>query len=160
LTLTGGSGETCGLTMDGTAYCWGRGGFGELGDGTQQPSTVPIAVKTTSRFTQISAGGDHVCALTAAGDAYCWGVNSSGELGVATSESCNGNATYSLICSTQPVQPVGVPKFIGIAAGATYTCGLVADGSVYCWGGNDRGQLGNGTSVASSMTPVRVKDTP
>jgi alpha-tubulin suppressor-like RCC1 family protein len=159
-TLTGGSAETCGLTMDGTAYCWGRGGFGELGDGTQQPSTVPIAVTTASRFTQISAGGDHVCALTAAGDAYCWGVNSSGELGVATSESCNGNSTYSLICSTQPVQPVGVPKLIGIAAGATYTCGLVADGSVYCWGGNDRGQLGNGTSVVSSMTPVRVKDTP
>ncbi len=159
-TLTGGSAETCGLTMDGTAYCWGRGGFGELGDGVQLPSPVPAAVTTASRFTHISAGGDHVCALTAAGDTYCWGVNSSGELGVATSESCNGNATYSLVCSTKPVQPVGVPKFVGIAAGATYTCGLVADGSVYCWGANDRGQLGNGTSVASSMTPVRVKDTP
>ncbi|MEO6923272.1 MAG: hypothetical protein ABI142_05555 [Bryocella sp.] len=159
-TLTGGTSEICGLTLNGTAYCWGRGGFGALGDGTQQPSYAPIAVTTAVRFTQISAGGEHVCALTAAGDTYCWGVNSSGELGVTTSESCNGNATYSLACSTRPVQPVGAPKFIGIAAGGTYTCGLVADGSVYCWGANDRGQLGNGTSVVSSMTPVRVKDTP
>ncbi|MEO6863827.1 MAG: hypothetical protein ABI229_00100 [Gemmatimonadaceae bacterium] len=158
-TLTGGTSEICGLTPTGTAYCWGRGGFGALGGGVQVPSFVPAAVATLSTFTHISAGGEHVCALTASGDTYCWGVNSSGELGVATTESCNGNATYSLVCSTRPVHVQGVPKFIGIAAGATYTCGLAADGSVYCWGANDRGQLGNDSQVLASMTAVRVKDT-
>ena len=158
-TLAGGSSVMCGLTAAGTAYCWGHGGFGAVGTGLQTNTLTPVRVATLLSFTQIAAGGDHVCALTSAGDAYCWGTNTDGELGSVTAESCSGNATYSLPCSTRPAQVQGVPKFIGIAAGANHTCGLVADGSVYCWGADDRGQLGNGSTVASSIAAVRVKDT-
>jgi len=158
-TMAGGSSVMCGLTPAGTGYCWGHGGFGALGTGLQTNMLAPVQVATLSSFTQIAAGGDHVCALTASGDAYCWGTNTDGELGSATTESCNGNSTYSLPCSTRPVQVQGVPKFVGIAAGANHTCGLVADGSVYCWGAGDRGQLGNGSTVASSLAAVKVKDT-
>ena len=158
-TMAGGSSVMCALTPAGTAYCWGRGGFGALGTGIQVPSNTPVAVATLLTFTQIAAGGEHVCALTSSGDTYCWGTNTDGELGSVTTESCNGNSSYSLPCSTRPIQVLGVPKFVGIAAGSNHTCGLVANGSVYCWGAGDHGELGNGSTIASSITAVRVKDT-
>lgn len=158
-TMAGGSSVMCGLTSAGTAYCSGRGGFGALGTGLQTNTVAPIAVATLLTFSQIAAGGEHVCAITSSGDTYCWGTNVSGELGVATTESCSGSASYSVVCSTLPVHVTGVPKFIDIAAGSNHTCGLVSDGSVYCWGADDHGQLGNGTAGVSSTTAVRVKDT-
>ena len=156
--MSGGASHMCGLTSGGVAYCWGWGGWGQLGTGLQQPSAQPVKVATALTFTKISAGGSHTCAVATSGDAYCWGTNTQGELGVATTESCNGQATYSQPCATKPVQVANVPKFVDIAAGDRHSCGLTASGAVYCWGQNDRGQLGNGSTV-NSTTAVRVKDT-
>lgn len=156
--MAGGALHFCGLTPAGVAYCWGWGGWGQLGTGLQQPLATPTKVQTGLTFTRIAAGGDHTCAVATTGDAYCWGTNTQGELGFVTTESCNGQATYSQPCATTPTLVPNVPKLVDIAVGFRFSCGLTASGAVYCWGAGDQGELGNG-ATANSTKPVRVKDT-
>jgi alpha-tubulin suppressor-like RCC1 family protein len=156
--MSGGLSHMCGLTATGVAYCWGRGGFGELGTGAQIAQEAPTAVASALTFTRISAGGSHACAVATSGDVYCWGTNTNFELGSPTSESCNGNSSYSVTCSTTPIAVAGLPKAVDVAVGAQHSCALAVSGAVYCWGDGTRGQLGQG-STTSSVAPVRVKDT-
>lgn len=146
---------TCGLDTAGAAYCWGYGGTGELGNGTQSiEQTSPVAVDTTggrpTTYAQISTGGDHVCALTSSGVAWCWGGNSDGQLG-------DGSTTSQ----TRPVavtMPAGV-TFTAIDAGLGFTCAVGSDTRGYCWGANTLGELGIGSAATSSTTPVAVVNT-
>ncbi|UCC47618.1 MAG: hypothetical protein JSV41_08965 [Gemmatimonadota bacterium] len=72
---------TCGLTLDGEAYCWGDNWFGQLGDGTGQQSSTPVPVAGNHTFTSLAAGYAHVCAVTTGQAIYCWGLNAVGQLG-------------------------------------------------------------------------------
>jgi alpha-tubulin suppressor-like RCC1 family protein len=83
--LAVGGQHACGLTAEGSAYCWGHGGNGQLGNGAVGHSNIPVLVSLPSgmRFVGITAGHLHTCAWTEAGAVYCWGENSVGELGVA-----------------------------------------------------------------------------
>jgi len=101
----------------------------------------------------------HTCALTADGTAYCWGANQYGQLGYATSTVCGdpGDGNDIEPCSATP-QPVNTTlRFVSLALGIGHTCGLVRTGAVYCWGDNELGQLGNGTTQNSTQ-PQRVID--
>lgn len=157
-TITGGSSHMCGLTPAGIAYCWGTGGFGQLGTGAQAAESVPTRVATLLTFSHIAAGGSHTCAVTMTGDVYCWGSNTDFELGSTTSETCNGNSSYTIVCSTLPVAVSGLPKVMEVAVGQQHSCALTVDGAVYCWGNGERGQLGQGRT-SNSVAPVRMKDT-
>ena len=128
--------HTCGLRADGTAYCWGYNGSGELGNGTTTNSLLPIAVVGDHKFLQIKAGQDYTCGLRTDGAAYCWGSNANRQLG-------DGTTTNSLT----PVPVSGGHKFVQISVRSLHTCGLRTDGAAYCWGGNSHGQLGDGTST-------------
>ena len=105
----------------------------------------PAAAAPEALVQQIAIGGDHGCALTLSGGVKCWGSNANGQVG-------DGSTTNRLA-------PVDVPDLSGgvttIAAGAAHTCVLTRTGSVKCWGLNDNGQLGDGSSTAS-VTPVDV----
>ncbi len=68
-----GQGHACGVTPTGTAYCWGRGFSGQLGDGLAVSHNEPVAVLGGLNFQSVVAGGSHSCGLTTAGAAYCWG---------------------------------------------------------------------------------------
>jgi alpha-tubulin suppressor-like RCC1 family protein len=93
--------HSCGVTTPGDAYCWGWNLRGQLGDGTNTDSNVPVEVSGGLTFQSVSAGGAHSCGVTPAGDAYCWGRNFAGQLGNGAS----GNGTNSNV-------PVGVdPPF-------------------------------------------------
>lgn len=140
--LAAGSAHSCGVTVSGPAYCWGRNTDGQLGTGSNGESAVPVAVTGALEFTAITTGLGHSCGLTTAGDAYCWGLNESGQLGDGTSTS-----------SGAPVLVDGGLSFIQLTAGEHHTCGLAASGTAYCWGRD--GMLGTGT-WSGSATPAAV----
>jgi alpha-tubulin suppressor-like RCC1 family protein len=140
--------HTCGLTTQGSAYCWGWNAYGQLGNGVsglQVYGTTPVAVSGGLTFAIVSAGGQHTCALTIGGAAYCWGWNSLGELG-------SGGTTDN---SPMPVLVSGGLTFAAVSAGAYHTCGLTTASLAYCWGSNDFGELGNGSTIFSPV-PVLV----
>ncbi len=127
--VSAGSNTTCGIAVDGRAYCWGAG---LLGAGTANTlSEVPVAVAGTQLFASISVGNSSVCALTAAGEAYCWGANFGGALGDGTSEN---RLVPTRVASTVRFRSVGVvPEVTGTGLGVG-ACALGEDGAVYCWG--------------------------
>lgn len=147
--LAGGGAHTCALTSAGTAYCWGNNAYGQLGDSSTASRNAPVQVSGGLTFTSIDAGASHTCALTSAGMAYCWGRNNRGQLG-------NGSTTGS----TVPIAVTGGLTFDLVAAGGFsigHTCGLTDFGAAYCWGDNERGQLGTGASDLNAHAfPVLV----
>lgn len=153
--------HTCATTTSGAAYCWGWDADGQLGDGPYDPMVLgyerlaPVSVLGGLTFTGLTTGYWFTCGVTAAGEAWCWGANDAGQLG-------NGSTTgpelcYITPCSHTPVAVAGKHSFSAVSSGNFHTCGLTPSGSIYCWGDNNRGQLGNG-STTSSSTPVRVRN--
>ena len=138
--------HTCALTDTGGAKCWGHNDSGELGDGTTTDSVIPVDVTgLSSGVSAISDGYDHTCALVTAGDLMCWGNNDLGQLGDGTTHS---SATPVTISRTKG-------KLASVSAGYGHTCGVTVSGLVRCWGGNNSGQLGVGTT-ANSLLPADV----
>jgi len=146
---------TCAVSTDGQAACWGWNQHGQLGDGTTTNRNIPVAISTAGTplagkaIRQISGGG-YTCAITTDGQAACWGENSFGRLG-------NGTTTDSM--TPVPVSTAGTPlagKAIQqITTGNDYSCAITTDGQAACWGHNDGGQLGDGTT-SDRTTPVAV----
>jgi len=146
---------TCGITTTGLTECWGINDAGQLGDGTENDRAAPTPV-AGGAYVRVFAGAKndilgHTCALDASGAASCWGVNDAGQLGAASSDQCHFGAGQP--CSLTPIAVAGGLTFTTLAIGDEHTCGMVADGHVYCWGANDQGQLGNGTTVPAD-SPV------
>jgi alpha-tubulin suppressor-like RCC1 family protein len=132
--LAAGRNHTCVLLEDGAVKCWGTNFLGQLGapGGAVSPSS-PVAVYGISGATTIAAGFFHTCAILRDHSVRCWGANIAGQLGTRT-EHPNG--------SVVPVPVAGDPRAIAIAAAGVYTCALLEDRAVACWGGNDFNQLG------------------
>jgi alpha-tubulin suppressor-like RCC1 family protein len=148
--LAAGGHHTCAFDAVGVV-CWGSNSSGQLGqpafgfNGHGYPLRASVAVTLVS----LVAGGEHTCGLTAAGAAYCWGSNSHGQLGNGTIGGANSVAAAV----------GGGLTFVVLSAGGSHTCGVTPDGSVYCWGANASGQLGDGTLIDRSV-PTRVAESP
>lgn len=139
--VAAGGNFVCGISVAGTAECWGAGESGQLGNGSIESTKVPVGdVLGISAATAIAAGARHACAIVAGGAVKCWGSGSHGELG-------NGAAANSSV----PVDVQGVTGATAIAAGAEHSCAMVAGGAIKCWGAGGWGQLGNGTGADSSV---------
>jgi alpha-tubulin suppressor-like RCC1 family protein len=137
-------------TPAGTALAWGFNVSGQLGNGTTAGSRVPMPVSLPAgtTITAVAGGGLHALALTSTGTVLAWGNNAEGQLG-------NGTTTGSPV----PV-PVSLPagtRITAIAAAGWSSLALTSTGTVLAWGLNNDGQLGNGTTVGSSATPVAVR---
>jgi alpha-tubulin suppressor-like RCC1 family protein len=153
--ITTGYDDTCALDSSGAAYCWGYDYYGELGDGTTANSSVPVAVDmggvlAGKTLNQISAGHVITCALDTGGAAYCWGYDNEGELG-------NGGTVAASVPVAVDTSGVLAGKTLTqISTGYEFTCALDSVGAAYCWGDNNTGQLGNGTTTSTSGLPVAV----
>jgi alpha-tubulin suppressor-like RCC1 family protein len=155
--VAAGHNHTCVLKTNGAVYCWGENDHGQLGDNTDTKKHIPVQVKGVegkdylTNVIQVAAGGHHTCALKTDGTIYCWGDNYYGQLG----DNTNTNR-YT------PVQVKGVggegylTDITQISAGGANTCALKTDRTVYCWGLNDFGQLGDNANT-NRYTPVQVK---
>lgn len=140
--LYAGNYTACAITSSGEVKCWGGG---PLGNGTPRSSSLPIEIPDLHGATALAGGDGHMCAITSSGGVKCWGANWQGQLGDGTADD-----------SYTPVDVVGLGSgVIRIAGGDNHTCVLTGGGGVKCWGANDMGQLGDGTTT-SSNTPVDV----
>ncbi|NLT50021.1 MAG: T9SS type A sorting domain-containing protein [Ignavibacteria bacterium] len=142
---------------DGTVYTWGSNYYGQLGNGTSGSGTnsnVPVAVDTSGvlsgkTITAVAAGIYRSIALASDGTVYTWGWNNSGQLG-------NGNNTASNVPIAVDISGVLSGKTIkAVASGEYHSIALASDGTVYTWGSNYYGQLGNGNNEDSNV-PVAV----
>lgn len=138
------------LAADGKVWTWGSNLFGQLGNGTVGRASAPAAVPGITNATSIAAGMSHVLVLKQDGTVWGWGNNSYGQLGGTT------YAYYSPVAiKGLPVPVAGMSGVRSVSAGA-YNSGIVHyNGSVWTWGNNSFGQLGDGTT-AVSFAPKKV----
>ncbi len=151
-TLTAGAVHTCMITQGGGVKCWGMNQSGQLGTRYGYDSSIPVdVVNLASGVIDIAAGSYHTCALLQDGTVKCWGDNQSGQIG-------DGTIGF-LQRRWEPVVVIGLPpNIVDIAAGAFHTCALTQAGTVWCWGSNLHGQIGDSTEgyTENRATPVMV----
>ena len=143
--IAAGSYHNCVVLISDAVQCWGSNNYGQLGNNSTANSSIPVTVSGLGTATAVAAAYGHSCTVLADGAVRCWGYNSNGQLG-------NGTTT----ASTTPVAVLNLSgNATAIAAGYSHSCALLAGGAVKCWGDNAYGQLGNNTTVNSSI-PVTV----
>lgn len=135
----------------GSGFCWGFNLFGQVGGSiptTAEKHPNVVGLYNLSQIVSIDSGLHFNCARTLDGGVHCWGENSRKQFGMATPESSN-------------IAPVAIPpltdaEFVQIGLGLHHGCGVDAQGDVFCWGSNQWGQLGDGTTENREQ-PVLVK---
>ena len=153
--IVAGPTQTCGITVEGQAYCWAGKFMGEGGpccEGAKRRVTMG-----DSPITEISGGEQFTCAVDDSGQAWCWGVNDKGQLGNpdVIANCAAGNSTDPRACSPAAVPVSGSVRFGSITAGYDHACGIALSGEAYCWGAAGGGQFGTGNMTASYI-PVAV----
>jgi alpha-tubulin suppressor-like RCC1 family protein len=135
--------HVCALTNSGAVKCWGINSYGKLGIGHYTDTPTPTIVTLTDTATQIATHNSHACALLANGSIQCWGHNTAGRLG-------SGASLSTLAESPSPVTVVGLgANAAQVGTGADFTCALLVDGTVKCWGSPTNGRLGSAVSPAT-----------
>lgn len=144
--IAAGTSHTCARRANAEVWCWGSGSSGELGPGPMQ-SNVARRVEGLDDVVELAAGGDHTCARRASGRVTCWGADTDGQLGEGTPD---GYPHPEL------TEVASIEDAVAIAAGGWHTCARRATGAIVCWGRNEDGQLGDGSSVRRRATPAEV----
>ena len=155
ISINAGGHTTCVILDNGTGLCWGKSDYGHLGDGTynNRDEPTPISILPSNRsLVAMDLGAGHACGILDDGTAYCWGNGtfSSGESGGRLGDGSNESSRFPRSVSL----PSG-RNAISIDVGVDHTCVILDDNSAVCWGLNEEGQLGDG-STSNSTTPVNV----
>jgi alpha-tubulin suppressor-like RCC1 family protein len=149
-----GAHSTFAVGTNGTVYGWGHNYFGELGDGTPTIRPSAVTVSGYAGASNLAIGYGFSCGVMSAGTVKCSGSNEYGQLG-------NGTKTNHL----SPVAVNSLSNIVQVVAGEHHACALYSSasgGSVACWGGNDFGQVGDGTPFPANpadqfrLTPTAV----
>jgi alpha-tubulin suppressor-like RCC1 family protein len=141
-----GTNFTAAIKTDGTLWCWGLNGYGQLGNNTIVRSSSPVqTVAFGTNWKQVSCSKYVIAAIKTDGTLWCWGNNTSGQIGDNTSAN-----------KSSPVQTIAFgTNWKQVAAGAFYTAAIKNDGTLWTWGRNDYGQLGD-NSVTQRNSPVQT----
>lgn len=140
--------HACGIRSDQSLWCWGRNDYGQLGLGSVgDPEPTPVQVPGS--WASVSAGAFHTCAIAVDGTLWCWGRAGDGELGIGPVAE---DATIP-----SPTQVGADSDWNQVALGGRLSCGRRGLGTVWCWGNNDRGQLGQGTIGVPPMADVPLQ---
>ncbi len=150
VSIAAGSHYTLALKSNGTLWSWGGNFRGQLGDGTTTNRSSPMQIGSGSNWVSIVCGHDHAVAMKSDGTLWTWGSNEFGQLGRSSSGTCSG---YS--CSKSPAQVGTDNDWNLIAAGTWHTLAIKSNGTLWSWGYNNFGQLGNGT-IVNSLSPVQI----
>ncbi|MCP3875173.1 MAG: tandem-95 repeat protein, partial [Desulfobacteraceae bacterium] len=135
------------LKDDGSVWTWGYNNSGQLGDGTRDHRNTPDKVPELSNIISVACGSSHTIALKNDGSVWTWGYDAHGQLGDGNSNN-NGRT---------PVKAIGLSDVISISGGASHSIALKENGTVWTWGNNNSGQLGDGANT-SQNAPVQVTD--
>ena len=161
VTVSAGGDFSCGTTINGRLYCWGRGDVGQLATEPDSlcvdsfdtpPSRLGCSLSpkrdstSTPNFRVIALGGTFACGIATNQSTYCWGSDAYGQIGNGSSP---GGGTRPQLATVRNEQ------FVSISAGAAHVCALNALGKAYCWGRDSSGQLGDARRV-NSTTPIPV----
>jgi alpha-tubulin suppressor-like RCC1 family protein len=139
--------HSCAVKNDGTLWCWGLNANLQTGTSSLFPWS-PTQVGSETDWSQVTTGLYHSCAVKTDGTLWCWGGNLSGQLG------SDSIAVLPTAQTSDPVQVTGT-TWKSVSAGQSHTCAVTVDGTLWCWGDNSEGQLGDGTEDSES-TPVAV----
>lgn len=145
--VTAGQWHACARKGDGTLWCWGRGAYGQLGNGTTSPTTSPVQVTSLGTgVVDVAAGENHTCARKGDGTLWCWGDNWAGQVGDGTPPGLKASPVQVTALGTGVVE---------VATGGNHTCARKNDGTLWCWGFNGSAQYGNGT-YTSQPSPIQI----
>jgi alpha-tubulin suppressor-like RCC1 family protein len=138
--------HTCARKTDGTLWCWGSNGNGQLGDGTTTQRTSPVQVTSLgTSVASVAVGYAFTCAVKTDATVWCWGYNALGQLG-------DGSVTQRVL----PVQVTTLGAATAqISVGYYHGCARKTDGTLWCWGYNGYGQIGDNTTTTRKL-PVQV----
>ena len=155
VSLSAGGNHVCAVLTDGSVWCWGQNDNGQLGNGTITSSPVPFKVSvldSTTPARSVSCGDRQTCAVLTAGQAVCWGANDGGQLGH------NDNAESHV---PEFVQNLGnTDHIISIATNGNHSCAVLADQTLWCWGDDASGDLGQPANQGPELLPVEVTQHP
>jgi alpha-tubulin suppressor-like RCC1 family protein len=157
---SGGGKHTCALRA-GKVLCWGANGSGQLGVDpatlVQRPNAVEVAGITDA--TAIGAADGITCAVRAGGSVWCWGSADTGQVGDAGAAFDGGVVSFTPVQIKGPGGIGNLSDVVTVAPGRRHVCARKVDNTVWCWGKNDRGQLGDGSKTDSTY-PVKVTGLP
>ena len=142
----GGFYHSAAVGTDGSLWTWGSNNFGELGKGTTSDASTPAKLTSISGVNAVTGGNDHMVALKSDGTVWAWGYNYHGELGNGTKTGNTANSTPGQVLTAAATPLTGITAVRG---GFWHTLALKSDGTVWAWGNNDWGQLGNGSATPS-----------
>lgn len=157
-TISAGSSHSMVIDSDNVLWAWGDNSLGQLGNGTTDNALSPIKIMNDVK--SVSAGKSHTAAIQTDGSLWIWGCNHKGELGNGISGNDEGYIWDSWGGDNYPIQTVPVKVMDGVSAvscGNEYTAIIKTDGSLWLWGMNECGQIGNGTTEIVTQ-PVKVMD--
>jgi alpha-tubulin suppressor-like RCC1 family protein len=165
--ITAGSNHVCALLDDATVKCWGRNLSGQLGRGNTTnigdianemgDNLLAVNLGTGHTATAISAGGDHTCAILDDATLKCWGDNHNGKLGLGDTQ--NRGDQGGQMGNNLPAVDLGTGRTaLAVAAGVDYTCALLDNHTVKCWGWGGSGRLGYGDTSDRGSSPNQMGD--
>jgi prepilin-type N-terminal cleavage/methylation domain-containing protein len=139
---------TCAIRAEGLLYCWGLNNSGQVGDGTTINKNIPVRIGTFNDWRGVWAGAAVTCAIRGSGLLYCWGRNDVGQVGT-------GTATANIL-SPQPIEPAINDWNYASTRGDYHGCAIRSNGALYCWGSNEFGAFGNGTTSTTVAGPTLI----